>query len=207
MPDFSFEDKYVAAGPVCGMDEAGCGPLAGPVVAACVHIGQKFDALKYVADSKKLSHAQREELFTEITHHCAFGIALSTVEEIDQINIYQANMQAMDRAFTAMEIGFDFTPATLLIDGNRIPKQLVGRTNTHSIVKGDDKSLSIACASILAKVTRDRLMNALHDIFPHYGWATNAGYSTPFHLEALNRHGPCEHHRRSFAPVKTLLAA
>lgn len=203
MPSFLIEKRFTA--PVAGIDEAGRGPLAGPVVAACVHVpNYKFPGIRKVKDSKQLNGLQREALFTEITRHCAFGIAIADVEEIDRINILQATFLAMTRAVDAMHLAFNTGINTLLIDGNMKPRGLEDH-DCHPVVSGDDKSYSIACASILAKVTRDRLMRALHDEHPHYGWDQNAGYGTPQHLEALKAHGPCVHHRQSFAPVREYL--
>lgn len=199
MPSFLIEKR--CSGPVAGIDEAGRGPLAGPVVAACVHIPEKFPALKKVKDSKKLDGLQREALFTEITRHCAFGIALADVEEIDSINILQATFLAMNRAVDAMRLAFEVGIGTYLVDGNQRPKGMEDY-NVQTIIEGDDKSYSIACASILAKVTRDRYMRELSTQHPHYGWDHNMGYSTPDHLDALREHGPCVHHRQSFAPCR-----
>lgn len=199
MPNLVLEQQY--EGPVCGIDEAGRGPLAGPVVAACVYIPQEYEFLKSVRDSKKMTAIQREAMFTEITRHCAFGIAVATPEEIDSINILQATFLAMCRAVDSMHMAFTVEAKTLLIDGNQKPRGLEMYA-CHPVVKGDDKSYSIACASVLAKVTRDHNMKALAAEFPHYGWENNMGYPTPDHLAALCAHGPCVHHRRSYAPVK-----
>jgi ribonuclease HII len=204
MPSFLIEKRH--PGPVAGIDEAGRGPLAGPVVAACVHIPEKFPALKGVKDSKKLNGLQREALFTEITRQCAFGIAVADVQEIDDINILQATFLAMRRAVDAMHMSFDVDVATFLVDGNQRPRGF-DTHNVATIIEGDDKSYSIACASILAKVTRDRYMRALAAQHPQYGWESNMGYGTPDHLEALTTHGPCVHHRASFAPVRERLPA
>lgn len=202
MPSFLIERKHT--GPVAGIDEAGRGPLAGPVVAACVYIPEKFPALKKVKDSKKLDHLTRDALFTEITRHCAFGIAVADVEEIDQINILQATFLAMCRAMDSMHLAFNVPVGTYLVDGNRRPRGLESH-NVVTIVSGDDKSYSIACASILAKVTRDRIMRQLAAEHPQYGWDSNMGYGTPDHMNALRDHGPCIHHRQSFAPVRERL--
>jgi len=201
MPSFLMEKRFTV--PVAGIDEAGRGPLAGPVVAACVHIPQPFEMLDQVKDSKKLTGLKREALFTEITRHCAFGIAVADVGEIDSLNILQATFLAMSRSVDAMHLAFNTGINTFLIDGNLKPRGLE-QSDCHPVVKGDDKSYSIACASILAKVTRDRIMRALHDEHPHYGWDTNMGYGTPDHKEGLKDHGPCPYHRRSFAPVKAI---
>lgn len=202
MPSFLLERRH--EGQVAGIDEAGRGPLAGPVVAACVYIPEKFPALKKVKDSKKLDGLTREALFTEITRQCAFGIAIADVGEIDRINILQATFLAMNRAVDAMTLAFNVEPVMYLVDGNRKP---TGMDKVTTVVEGDDKSYSIACASILAKVTRDRMMRQLHEEHPHYGWHTNMGYGTPDHMEALQKYGPCGHHRTSFAPVRERLPA
>jgi ribonuclease HII len=204
VPSFLYEQQF--EDPVIGIDEAGRGPLAGPVVAACVYIPHEFEFLKNVRDSKKMTPLQREAMFTEITRHCAFGIAVATPEEIDQINILQATFLAMERAVDAMHLAFDIKVKTVLVDGNQKPKGL-NHFNLHSIVKGDDKSYSIACASVLAKVVRDHNMKSLSSLFPHYGWDKNMGYPTTDHLSALQKHGPCEHHRQSYAPVKKIADA
>lgn len=206
MPSFLIEKRHIAsgAGPIAGIDEAGRGPLAGPVVAACVHIPEKFPALKKVKDSKKLDGLAREALFTEITRHCAFGIAIADVGEIDSINILQASFLAMCRAVDAMTMSFPVSIGTFLVDGNHKPRGMEDR-NVVAVIGGDDKSYSIACASILAKVTRDRMMRELAAAHPQYGWEHNMGYGTPEHMQALDTHGPCIHHRTSYAPVRARL--
>lgn len=199
--------KRELEGLVCGCDEAGRGPLAGPVTAACVfvpHENRKHKIWKQVKDSKLLSLEEREEMFLIIQENACFGIASSTVEEIDEINILQAAVLAMRRATEQMCTQFSICPDLVLIDGNYKP---AFPYPVQTVVKGDMLSVSIAAASILAKVTRDRVMKQLHEEHPHYGWLTNAGYGTPEHLNALKSHGPCPHHRASFAPVKALLAA
>jgi ribonuclease HII len=198
---------------LCGVDEAGRGPLAGPVVAAAVVIPENFPAkiAKRINDSKKLSHEAREEIFPYIVEHCASAAALASVAEIDTFNILRATLMAMGRAVEGLRqaanqnyylLAYPGPPLELhgaLIDGNQKPPL---SCPAHLYVKGDSKSLSIAAASILAKVTRDRLMHRLHEEFPHYGFIHHAGYGTPEHLEALRLHGPCPHHRQSFAPVR-----
>ncbi|MCB9963841.1 MAG: ribonuclease HII [Rhodospirillales bacterium] len=194
----------------CGLDEVGRGCLAGPVMAACVHIPEKFRGLPFwagVTDSKKLSAKKREHLFPLIQQHTVHGIASCSVEEIDRLNILQASLLAMELAYAEM-IRHAPSPLpllTCLVDGIHIPKNLPGPA--QAIVKGDLKHLEIAAASILAKVTRDRLMQALHEEFPVYGWNRNAGYGAQKHLDALITHGPTLHHRRSFAPIRKVLAA
>ena len=201
---FDLENQF--SGPVCGLDEAGRGPLAGPVVAACVYIPEHVRKESFwasVNDSKKLSERKRETLYDLIIAHTSYGIAESTVEEIDQINILQASLLAMSRSLDLMKANFSVTPEIALVDGNQKPKL---PCLIQTVVKGDSISLSIAAASILAKVTRDRIMGELCQKFPLYGWSRNAGYGTASHLEAISEYGITDHHRRSFAPVKATIA-
>lgn len=184
---------------VAGVDEAGRGPLAGPVVVAAV-ILNKRRRIKGLDDSKKLSEAKREALFPLIVERAlAYSVVVVDREEIDRINIFQATMIGMTRALRAL------APAATeaLIDGNQLPKELP--CPARAIIGGDALEPSISAASILAKVSRDRLMVAMDAQFPGYGFAEHKGYSTPGHLAALQRLGPCIEHRRSFAPVKLLL--
>lgn len=183
---------------IAGTDEAGRGPLAGPVVAAAVIIPHDFpDALaNAINDSKQLSIKKREALFPHLLEHCIHGIAQCSAQEIDNINILQASLLAMKRSVALLSS----QPHVVLVDGNKSPA-IAGMKNIP-IVKGDSKSLSIAAASILAKVTRDHIMQQLHNDHPHYGWAKNAGYPTKDHLAALTTHGITPHHRQSFGPVK-----
>jgi ribonuclease HII len=200
MPHYIFESRVLKtmAGPICGVDEAGRGPLAGPVVAAAV-IFERKRIPKGLHDSKQLTAEDRETLFPRILDMAiAVGIGEASVDEIDLINIRQATHLAMARAVRALSTAAAFA----LVDGNDAPA-LPCRCDT--IVDGDARSVSIAAASIIAKVTRDRMMVALHEQHPGYGWFTNKGYSTEEHIAALNRLGPCSHHRRSFAPVHRLL--
>ena len=203
MPDFAIE--ATCAGPVAGIDEAGRGPLAGPVVAAAAMLvveGRDCalapDLLARFDDSKKLARAVREELCAAIELHALVGVGIASVEEIDRLNILQATLLAMRRAVEALPV----RPATALVDGNRPPA--LGCT-VRTVVGGDGLSLSIAAASIVAKVTRDRMMAGLAAQHPGYGWERNAGYGTEEHRAALVRLGPTPHHRRSFAPVAQLL--
>lgn len=180
---------------VCGVDEAGRGPLAGPVVAAAVILDPKRRILG-LDDSKVLSAKKREELYEKIVERSlAYCVASASVEEIDTINILHATMLAMKRAVEGLAI----VPTLAKIDGNRCPQLSV---RSVAIVGGDALVPSISAASILAKVTRDRMLLELHQTFPLYGFNAHAGYGTPQHLAALHEHGPCEHHRRSFAPVR-----
>ena len=181
---------------IAGIDEAGRGPLAGPVVAAAVILLPSF-SLDGVDDSKKLSEPFREMLFRSLCDpetRVVFGIGIATSEEIDRINILQATHLAMKRATAALPE----PPDHLLIDGRPVP---VFRESQTAIVDGDAKSLSIAAASIIAKVTRDRMMRSWHKEFPDYGFDRNKGYGTRAHLEKIQTHGPCPIHRKSFAPV------
>ena len=183
---------------LCGVDEAGRGPLAGPVMAAAVML----DPARPIAglrDSKKLSAAKRELLADEIRlHAAAWCVAEASVAEIDQLNILQATMLAMQRAVA----GLGRAPDDVWVDGNRCPNWA---WRSQAVIKGDDKVAAIAAASILAKTTRDQFMQQLHTDFPAYGFAQHMGYGTAVHLAALKIHGACPHHRRSFGPVKLAL--
>ena len=198
-PDFSFELAAKAQGSswVCGIDEAGRGPLAGPVVAAAV-ILDPDNIPRGLNDSKKLDAETREALFAQIVKSAKIGVGIGDESRIDRDNILAATMWAMAEAVQNLSDA----PHYALVDGNRAPKLSCG---VQTIVAGDARSLSIAAASIIAKVTRDRIMVALHDEFPGYGFARHKGYGTAFHHAALLELGPCIHHRRSFAPVAQLL--
>ena len=180
---------------VCGIDEAGRGPLAGPVVAAAVILPPGYE-LPGLTDSKQLSARRREQLFEHLMQESSVlkSIAQADVAEIDSLNILRATHLAMRRAAETLPTPPDFC----LIDGLPVPHFPIA---SRSIVKGDGCCLSIAAASILAKVTRDHIMQELHKLYPHYGWAKNAGYGTRDHLLAIQQHGITPHHRRSFAPV------
>jgi ribonuclease HII len=200
MPNYVFEGKILAkmAGPVAGVDEAGRGPLAGPVVAAAV-IFEPRRIPKGLNDSKQMSAEARENAFAAIMERAVcVGVGEASVDEIDLVNIRQATHLAMARAIRALVIPAAFA----LVDGNDAPAL---PCPCDTIVGGDGRSVSIAAASIIAKVTRDRMMQALHREHPGYGWITNKGYGTEEHLDALSRLGPCLHHRRSFAPVHNIL--
>ncbi len=198
MPDFTFENKH--KGIVCGLDEVGRGPLAGPVVAAGVIIPKDKRELDFIADikdSKKLSKKKREHLYKKINEHFPFAIAEITPQEIDEINILQASLKAMKLA--CEKLGhIDHA----LIDGNKAPDLTCEVT---TIIKGDSKSKTIAAASIIAKVYRDRIMKQLDDLHPEYGWVKNSGYPTAQHRVAIEKLGITEHHRKSFAPVKRFI--
>ncbi len=195
---FSFEQlgpEWCTPGLVAGVDEAGRGPLAGPVVAAAV-ILDELRPIKGLADSKALTALRRERLFDEIrTRALCSAIASASAEEIDHLNILQATLLAMQRAVQGLRL----LPKRVVVDGNRVP----GLTMTvAAVVKGDARVAAISAASILAKVHRDRLCQGLHEQYPQYGFAGHKGYPTPAHLSALREHGPCPAHRRSFAPVR-----
>jgi ribonuclease HII len=193
-------------GLIVGVDEAGRGPLAGPVVAAAVVLGT--EPPKGLADSKVLSAARRARLEPLIRESCHWALGLAEVEEIDRLNIFAATMLAMTRAVAALaaQLG-DSGIGMVLIDGNMTP---TGRSAdwiwpARAIVKGDASEPCISAASILAKDHRDRLMRAAAEAFPHYGWERNAGYGTAEHMAALRLHGASPHHRRSFAPVAAVI--
>ena len=181
---------------VAGVDEAGRGPWAGPVVAAAV-ILRPGQAPPGLADSKTLSRATRARLYQAIAEAASVGVGWASVGEIDRLNILAATMLAMQRAVAVLPQA----PEAVLVDGNRAPKLAYP---TETVVKGDARSLSIAAASIVAKVTRDAHMAALALSCPGYGWERNAGYGTAEHRRALDRLGLTPHHRRSFAPIKGL---
>ena len=199
LPTLELELAHAAAcgGLVAGIDEAGRGPLAGPVVAAAVVLDPSR-LPDGIHDSKTLSRARREALLEAILDAAHVGIGEAGPEEIDRINILQATFLAMRRAVEALPV----SPAVALVDGNRAPRLPIP---CQTVVKGDARCLSIAAASIVAKVTRDRIMDRLAREHPGYGWERNAGYGTAEHLEALRQIGPTPHHRRSFAPVRELL--
>jgi len=194
-PDWLYESQYT--GPVAGVDEAGRGPLAGPVVTAAV-IMDPSNIPDRLNDSKKLSESRRETLFDQINAHAIVGIGIAEPEEIDRINILAATMIAMQRAVRDLPS----RPIAVLIDGNRAPSfDIPSRT----IVKGDQKSLSIAAASIIAKVTRDRLMQLADRRYPGFGFAGHKGYPSQSHRDRLLEVAPTPIHRRSYAPVKAAL--
>lgn len=203
MPDFMCEQQL--SGLVVGFDEVGCGPWAGPVVVAAV-VFKTYDLpaefLNLIDDSKRLTKVKREQAYQRLHEIkgtvCEFAIARAEVEEIDTHNIRQATMIAMKRAYALLPL----TPSAALVDGMSTPQLPIP---IQAIKKGDSKSFSIAAASILAKVTRDRIMEELAQEFPSYGWEHNAGYGTKEHQQALKRHGVTPHHRRSFAPIAELI--
>ena len=201
MPDFSLESEI--GGRIAGVDEVGRGPWAGPVVACAVVIDRNTFPAELAAqldDSKKLTASKRNALYPELISTSAFGIGQADVVEIDAMNILQASMLAMRRAVSCLE----FVPDAALVDGNRDPEL---PCPTRTVVKGDSKSLTISAASIIAKVYRDRLMTELAEDFPGYGWERNAGYGVKEHRAGLDRLGVTPHHRKSFAPIKKIMAS
>ena len=203
MPDFLFEYEAMAEGlvPVCGIDEAGRGPWAGPVVAGAAVLDPDSlseDLRLGLDDSKKLKAEKREILFKLLLENALTGVGIATVEEIDHHNILQATMLAMSRAVENLGV----IPGMALVDGNRLPAL---PCPAEAIVKGDGRSLSIAAASIVAKVSRDRIMAGLAAEHPQYGWERNSGYGTKLHQQGLAEYGVTEHHRRSFAPIRKIL--
>jgi ribonuclease HII len=201
MPRWSTLERALRAsrGPLlAGIDEVGRGPLAGPVVACAIVMAPDARAIRGVDDSKKLTSADRERLCTRIRERAlAVGIGAASVREIDRVNIYHAAVLAMRRALSRLRV----TPDHVVVDGN--PIRTLGVEHT-AVVGGDACCHSIACASIVAKVTRDRLMHALARRYPHYRWETNVGYGTSEHHAGLAAHGLTPHHRRSFSPVAQL---
>lgn len=199
MPDWEFEKSAAAKGfkLICGVDEAGRGPLAGPVCAAAVILPEGI-VIEGLNDSKKLSESKREKLFDVITEKAvSYSVAFGTLEEIEKLNILEATFLAMNRAIDGLSVKADYA----LIDGNRTPKGI--EIPCETIVKGDSLSASIAAASVLAKVTRDRLLTEYDKKYPEYNFKKHKGYGTREHTELILKHGPCEIHRRSF--LKKLL--
>jgi ribonuclease HII len=189
---------------ICGVDEAGRGPLAGPVYAAAVILGERGQRIIGINDSKKLSESKRDHLAEEIkTHALAWAIVAIDVETIDRINILQATLLGMHRAVSQLAAS---QMHAVVIDGTQIPRDLRPWCAAHDIAlvarpKADATVIEVGAASILAKTARDAHMLTLHDAFPHYGFAKHKGYGTAMHMAAINEHGPCIHHRRSFAPI------
>jgi ribonuclease HII len=196
-PDFSFEQSAIAQGFIpCGVDEAGRGPWAGPVVAAAVLL-DPHNIPRGLNDSKKLTEAKRDALFEPIMLSAQVGVGIASAQMIDKINILQATYHAMAEAVSGLKGKTSFA----LVDGNRPPPLSIG---VQTIIEGDGKCLSIAAASIIAKVTRDRMMHQLDRSFPGYGFGKHKGYGTPQHKAALQRLGPCAEHRMSFKPIAKL---
>jgi len=200
MPDFSLEEK--CAGLVAGVDEAGRGPWAGPVISAAVILprGLPAEIAAAIDDSKKLIPRKRASLYTSLQGCADVGIGGASVSEIESQNILEATLVSMERAIA----GLDKAPHKVLIDGNHLPRDLA--CPGEAVVKGDGISLSIAAASIVAKVTRDKIMSTLAMRYPFYGWEKNAGYGTKQHQRGLSIHGISPHHRRSFAPISKIIS-
>jgi ribonuclease HII len=202
MPGWKLEKSV--EGIVVGVDEVGCAPLAGPVVAAAVVLDRKIPRrlARRIDDSKKVPAEEREEIFARLPDHAQIGVGEASVDEIEQLNILRAAQLAMRRAVDMLgSIGV--TPALIIVDGNRLPGF---GFPTQCVVGGDGISLSIAAASIVAKVTRDRQMRMLAEAFPGYGWERNVGYPTAEHRAAIQRLGLTPHHRRTFRAVSEVLA-
>ncbi|RIA37916.1 RNase HII [Hephaestia caeni] len=195
MPSRRHESLY--PGPVCGVDEAGRGPLAGPVVAAAVILPDR-GCPRGLDDSKKLTAASRARLHDRLMACAVVGVGIVEAEEIDRLNIYWATMKAMTLAVDAVAAALGHVPGHVLVDGNRLPRWGYAAT---PIVGGDALAQCIAAASIVAKHTRDTIMIRHAEAYPHYDWHSNKGYAAPAHLRALREHGPSPLHRRSFAPV------
>ncbi|WP_460273077.1 ribonuclease HII [Celeribacter sp. ULVN23_4] len=200
IPDYSFEEAATRRGyaRIVGVDEVGRGPLAGPVVAAAVWLDPEAIPMG-LNDSKALTAKRREALYDEIFAKADVSIASCSVEEIDEINILQASLRAMERAVAGLKLKADY----VLVDGNKVPPAF--GLDAEAIVKGDARSVSISAASIVAKIWRDRLMVDLAQQYPGYGWEKNAGYGTKIHMEGLRDLGVTPHHRRSFKPVHNIL--
>ncbi len=193
-PDFSTENE-IASDVIAGVDEAGRGPLCGPVVAAAVIFSSRdIEIPVIIRDSKQMTASQRAAAYDWITQNTKWAVGMCEPDEIDELNILWASMRAMERAVVGLGCGDVYC----LVDGNRVPKNL----NGTPVVKGDAKSISIAAASIVAKETRDRIMADLARQFPEYGWDKNAGYPTKTHLQAIEKYGITVHHRKTFGPVK-----
>lgn len=206
-PNLLFEknyDEFVVA----GIDEAGRGPLAGPVVACCAVLDQN-NIIQGINDSKKLTKNQRQEIFHKIKNNVRYGIGIVDNEEIDQINILQATMQAMIKAYDDFVKKYNCSAQIILVDGNRNPffnyQKFPLIIESKTIIKGDQKSLSIACASIIAKETRDQIMLEYHQKYPQYCFDQHAGYGTKKHLEKIKEFGICSIHRKTFQPIKTIV--
>jgi len=188
---------------ICGVDEAGRGPLVGSVVAGAVVLDPNQPIIG-LRDSKKLSPARREQLYAEIMQKArAWGVGQASPGEIDTLNILQATMLAMRRAIEALSERLGEWPSKALIDGNHCPILPIA---SEAIIKGDAKEPAISAASIIAKVTRDQQMQVLHTQYPQYGFNQHMGYPTEAHMQALKQYGPCEEHRRTFAPVRDLIS-
>jgi ribonuclease HII len=205
-PNFLIENSYSNL-LIAGIDEAGRGPLAGPVVAACV-ILDKNDLPREINDSKKLSKSSRKKVFLQLKEKSKFGIGIVDEGTIDKINILQATKLAMHHALLDLQKKYQIFPQIILVDGNVIPfSKQDSIQEILAIVKGDQKSLSVAAASIIAKETRDAIMLKIHEEVPQFGFEKHAGYGTKFHIEKIKEFGPSKFHRRSFEPIKSMIYA
>ena len=207
MPDFSLEESLglSTSAVIVGVDEVGRGPLAGPVTAAAVFFDRQkitSDLLTKIDDSKKIAQKKRATISKQIESIAIIGIGWANSGEIDQLNILEATMLAMQRAIFSLQKQIILDPDYILIDGNKVPRL---DFPSKAIVRGDEKSLSIAAASIVAKSKRDAFMASLSKLYPGYGWEKNAGYGTLEHLAAIEREGITVHHRRSFKPIANYL--
>ena len=202
-PSFLIENNF-DTNLICGIDEAGRGPLAGPVVASCVLMNKNF-IFQEINDSKKISKRNRLKIYEFLMNNCQYGIGVVDEKTIDKINILQATKLAMLRAFENFLLKYNLPIEIIIVDGNAMPFNLCHNlTKILPIIKGDQKSLTIAAASIIAKEYRDKIMQDYHQIYPSYGFDKHSGYGTKFHLEAIQKYGICDIHRHSFAPIKTL---
>lgn len=200
-PSFLIENNYNNL-LVAGIDESGRGPLAGPVVTACVILDQK-NFPQEINDSKKLSKSSRSEIFSDLRNRAKFGVGIIDEKIIDKINILEATKLAMFQAYSNLCKKYQIFPQVILVDGNFFPFAKQDKiTEILPIIKGDQKSFSIAAASIIAKETRDKIMYELDKKYPQFGFAKHAGYPTKFHLEKIREYGICEFHRKSFTPCK-----
>ena len=207
LPDFSLEESLGLStrAVIVGVDEVGRGPLAGPVTAAAVFVDRQkitSDLLSKIDDSKKIPQKQRATISKQIEGIAIIGIGWASSSEIDQLNILEATMLAMQRAIFSLRKQIILDPDYILIDGNKVPRL---DFPSKAIVRGDEKSISIAAASIVAKSKRDAFMTSLSKLYPGYGWEKNAGYGTREHLAAIEREGITVHHRRSFKPIANYL--
>ena len=207
MPDFSLEESLglSTSAVIVGVDEVGRGPLAGPVTAAAVFVDRQkitLDLLTKIDDSKKISQKKHATISKQIESIAIIGIGWASSGEIDQLNILEATMLAMQRAISSLRKQIISDPDYILIDGNKVPRL---DFPSKAIVRGDEKSISIAAASIVAKNKRDAFMTSLSKLYPGYGWEKNAGYGTGEHLAAIEREGITVHHRRSFKPIAKYL--
>ncbi len=209
LPNFDIEDSY-NQNYIIGIDEAGRGPLAGPVVASCVLVGRDLSCLKRINDSKKISKKNRKEIYNLLIENTKFAIGVVDEKTIDEINILNATKLAMKKAVVNFIDKYQINPRVILVDGNFIPfnKNEIKNNDLQdiiAIIKGDQKSLSIAAASIIAKETRDNIMLKLSQEFSHYLWDRNSGYGTKGHIKAIKKHGISIYHRKSFEPIKSMI--